>query len=379
MAKIKEEKVQEISSNEELENLLKAHKESHFAFLAKGESNTISTGSLQLDSLVKIKSGSIVRLVGKGAELGKTSECLVLASNYMKVMPKSKTIFVKAEGRLSEEMQRRSGEKFVTDSKEWEYGTIFVFPCNVFQVVAQFIETLVKSMYEKGEHLCIIIDSLDGLILREDLEKDVWGGKESPKVAGAPLLTKLLFKRLSLPINYYKALLLITGQYSVDIKLDPYSPNVPRQAESSGGNAIAHQSDYVFSYAPRFFGDMILKDPDEKYDLVKNPIIGVFSTIEIKKSGTDVSGNKVKIPIKKGVVGCAIWKSKEVGDLLLAWDLVARQKPWFIFEPEVIKEAAEKKITVPEKVKGMNGYYTFLEENKEVCDYFYEKFKQALA
>lgn len=91
----------------------------------------ISTGSMMLDSVVKIRSGQVIRLVGKGQELGKTSESLVIAGNYMKTMPNAKTIFVAAEGRCSKELRDRSGMKFVFSAEEWEYGTVFVLWCNI--------------------------------------------------------------------------------------------------------------------------------------------------------------------------------------------------------------------------------------------------------
>jgi len=359
-----------------LNSLLNGYKDDHFAFV-KNESKIISTGSLLLDSLVKVRSGSVIRLVGKGAELGKTSESFVLADNYMKVMSKSKTFYVKSEGRLGEEMQKRSGQKFVFDANSWEFGTIFVFPCNVFEVVAQTIESLLKTMYEQGEHLCIIIDSLDGLTLKSDLEKNIYAG-ENIKVAGVPLLTKLLFRRLALPINHYDGFLLITGQYSAEIKLDPYSPNIPRQVESSGGSAIAHQTDYVFSYLPRYQGDMILQNPDLKPDLIKNPIIGIYATIEIKKSGTDVTGTKLKIPIRKGKIGCQIWVSKEVGDMILQWSQAVRKGAWITFNKEIIEEAKNNGLELQEVIQGINGLYDYLENNKEICDWFYNKFKKLI-
>lgn len=370
---IKEEVKSGDASKNLLSSLLNGYKEDHFAFV-KSENKIISTGSLILDGLVKIRSGSVVRLVGKGAELGKTSECFVISNNYMKTMEKSKTLYIKSEARLSEEMQKRSGHKFVFTAEEWEYGTTYVFPCNTFEVIAQIVESLLKTMHEQGEHLCIILDSLDGCTLKSDLTKNVFAG-DNVKVAGVPLMTKLLFRRLALPINHYDALLLVTGQYSAEIKLDPYSPNVPRQGESSGGSSIAHQSDTVFQYLPRYNGDLILKNPDEKPDFNKNPIIGIYATIEIKKSSTDVTGTKVKIPIKKGVVGNQIWISKEVGDLILSWDLAKKAGAWITFSENIIKMAKESSVEIREKVNGLNALYDYLEEDKAVCDWFVEKFK----
>ena len=154
------------------------------------ENKVISTGSLILDSHVKIRSGQVVRVVGKGAELGKTSECFVIAENFMKTMEKSKTIFFKAEGRLSKEMMKRTGLKFVFSVDEWEYGTVFVLCCNIFETIASTFLSVIKAAHANGEHICGILDSLDGAILKADLEKGFTGNN---KVAGVPLLTKLLF------------------------------------------------------------------------------------------------------------------------------------------------------------------------------------------
>lgn len=366
-----------VSSTSTLDSMLKDGKAEHFADVTP-TNVIVSTGSLIVDSLVRIRSGGTVRLLGKGAELGKTSEAFVLATNYMKVMPKSKTIYVKAEARLSPEMIARTGMRFVFTAAEWVDGTVFVLPCNIFERVAEIVEGLLKNMYEQGEHLCIIIDSLDGLQLRADSQKDMWGGSEAPKVAGVPLLTKLLFKRLGLPIAHYDAFLIVTSQYSVDIKLDPYSPNVPRQGSAAGGNAAAHQADYVFEYAPRFAGDLILENPKEKPDWQKNRIIGVYATIDIKKSGTDVTGTKLRIPIRKGRVGCAIWVEKEITDMLLAWQLLAKRGAgsWLDFSKDLIADVkAATGVDLPEKgVNGADNAFRYLEGQPAVVAYLYSKF-----
>lgn len=381
MARTKKEETEIVINDEASKNLLgsllEEHKEDHFAFV-KTNHTPVSTGSLSLDSIVRVESGQVIRLVGKGAELGKTSESFVLAENYMAVMPKSKTLYIKAEGRLSDNLQRRTGLKFVTKPADWDYGTVFIFPCNIFETVASMIETLVKSMHENGEHLCIILDSLDGLILRADSQKDVYNG-ESVKVAGVPLMTKLLFRRLALPINHYDAFLLVTGQYSAAIQLDPYSSSTPRQADSSGGSSISHQSDYVFEYLPRYNGDLICKNPDEKPDVVKNPIIGVYATLQIKKSGSDVSGTKIKIPIKKNVVGCAIWKSKEVADSILAFDLAKKAGAWISFSEYIINEAKTAGIALQEKFQGLPSLYAYLEANPPICDWFFNRIKKTIS
>lgn len=378
MARIKEAKNEENvgSSKDFLNEFLKQNAEDHYGNIIP-QNKVISTGSLILDSLVKIRSGSIIRLAADQPELGKTSQALVFAQNYMDTMPKSKAIFIKAEARLSPEMQKRSGCKFVTNVDDWNYGTIYILASNIFETIADGIETMLKRSYEVGDRLCIIIDSLDGLILKNDLQtKKLVDGQ---KVAGVQLLTKLMFKRIGLPIAYYDALLIATTQYSAAIQLDMYSKNVPRQISGGGGASISHQSDYVFSYSPRFGGDYILENPNEKPDAFKNKTLGVYATLEIKKSGTDVTGSKVKIPIKKGRIGCAIWKEKEVVDLLLGWSLLNKKGAWFNFNQELRDEIINAtKEEVPESFQGMQSVYDYIEKNEKVRDFLVNKISELI-
>lgn len=368
-----------LSSQDILGGILTDNRTEHFAFV-QPKHQRISTGSLILDSLVSIRSGGVVRLVGKGAELGKTSESFVLADNYMKTMPKAKTIYFKAEARLTPEIIARSNLRFVYTAAEWVTGTVFVYPVNTFELFAETLEKLLPAMHAAGEHLCGILDSLDGLMLRSDKTKDVWGDKgENAKVAGVPLLTKLLFRRLGLPITHYDMLFLVTGQHSADIKLDPYAPNVPRQGESAGGNSIAHQCDYVFQYLPRFNGDLILEKPSEKPDYQKNKTLGVYATLEILKSGTDVSKTKVRIPIKRGRKGSAIWVEREIVDMMLGWELLEKSGSWLKINDKLraeIKEAT--KVELPEKVQGLDKVYALLEAEPKAVAHLFAKFNSLI-
>jgi hypothetical protein len=378
-AKKKEEEteVNENASKNALNSLLKSTEDDHFAFI-DSQSSIISTGSLQLDSYVKIRSGDIVRLCAKGAELGKTSEAFVIAQNYLDTIPKSKAIYIKSEARLSPEIQRRSGHKFVTRAEDWNYGTVFVFPCNIFETIAKLLEDLLKEMRKSGEHLCIIWDSLDGVILRNDYTKEVWDGKESPKVAGVPLLSKLLFRRFALPLNYYNGLMIVISQYSAEIKLDPYSKDPPRQNSGSGGSSINHMSSYTLSYGPRYNKDLILENDNQPADPVKNKIIGVYATVEITKSGTDTSGTKVRVPIKKGIIGSAIWVSKEVVDICLQWELIKRSGAWYKFSEDFLAAAKLDGVELKESFQGLTSVYDYVESNEDIMMWMKEKAKSLI-
>jgi hypothetical protein len=231
-------------------------------------------------------------------------------------------------------------------------------------------------MHENGEHLAIIIDSLDGLILKKDLE--VKGVDGNQMVAGVPKLTKLLFRHLALPIAHYDILLLITGQYSADIKLDPYSPSIPRMGETGGGSSVPHQCDYVLQYLPRYQGDYILEKPDEKPDIIKNKILGVYATVEVKKSATDVTGTKIRIPIRKGRVGSAIWVEKEVVDMALQFNHLTRKGAWCSFSPEFIEMAKKDGIEIKPQHQGLNGVFEYVENNKDVFAWMYNQYKKLI-
>lgn len=369
----KEEKKQEVAStSSSIFEAFLQNSEDHYSFI-KPLNKVFSTGSLILDSIVKVRTGSVVRLVGKGFELGKTSEALVLLDNYMKALPKSKGIYIKAEARLTPEMMARSGMKWVTETKDWVYGTVLIFPCNVFETCAEALETMLKVMHDQGEHLGIVLDSIDGLILRDDLKNKRIDG--NAKVAGVPKLTKEMFRRIALPINYYDAFMAMTSQYSAEIKLDQYSKEPPKQIESVGGSSAGHQSDYIFSYGIRFAGDNILEFPDLKPDLYKNKTLGVYATVEIKKGATDISGTRVKIPIIKGRIGSAIWVEKEIVDMIMGLGYVIKSGSWLAFDDTIVQEAKALKLELKEKVQGMNQLYEYLEANKPIFEFFLKKVK----
>lgn len=379
MAKSKPESEEKTSSNDAFAASLQQHSEELYNDVVPLH-RIISTGSLIMDTYIKIRSGSVVRLLGKGSELGKTSESLVLADNYMKTMPKAKTLYVKAEARLSKEMRERSGLTFfeaLKDIHKWVPGTVFVLDCNTFESVAGIIETQLKAMHERGECLCVIIDSLDGLILKNDLEAKGIDG--NMMVAGVPKLLKLLFRRLGLPIVHYDALLIITSQYSADIKVSAYAPTTPRQGTSSGGSAVMHQADYVIQYSSRTQSDNILEKPEEKPDPQTNKILGVWAKPEILKSASDTSGIKLMVPIKRGRKGCAIWVEKEVVDIALSYDLIKKKGGWFSFDPSFVKEAKDAGVELKEQIQGMAAVYEYVENDRKVFEWMYKKFSDLLS
>lgn len=373
------EKTQQSGSNSALGKFLSNKDSIHYNDITPKEIS-ISTGSLLLDADIKVRSGQVISLVGKGAEIGKTSQAFVFAENYMKTMPKSKTLYVKAEGRLSQEMKWRSGLTFVYKQEEWTEGTVFVLCCNVAGDVFQLIDDILQGAYDCGENICFIVDSLDGLILKDDLkEKKI---SDSAKVAGVPLLTKLFFRHCALPIFHYDALGILLSQYSAQIKASEYAPVAPNHGSSSGGSSKQHQSDYVFDYNRVNQGDLILEDQKAKPSS-ENKTLGKLAKLTILKSASGVTWQVYEIPIRKADEnhkGAAqIWVEKEIVDFLLSYGLLIQSGAWFSFLPEFKEEASKDSIELPEKLHGMKNVCALLEENQVAREYLYTKIKRIIS
>ena len=366
------EVIQQDTTKNLLGSLLNGYKEDIYNHI-QNKPYKISTGSIILDGLVNVQTGSCVRLIGPSSS-GKSSQSLLLMNNYLDTVPRSKGIYIKSESRLSEEMKKRSKAKMVFSADEWNLGDIFCLETNIFDTICQILETLLKQTYEQDIHLVICLDSLDGCILKNDL--DTKTVSDGVKVAGVPLMTKLLFKRLALPINKFNALFIITSQISANIQLNPYDKSGQnRIVDGAGGNSINHQCDVILSYGPRYNGDLILESEDEKPDINKNKIIGHYVNLTVKKSNLDVAGTVCKLAVKRGFHQNGFWIAKELGDVALMWDLVKKNKNTFEFGQVILNSAKEDKINLVDKIVGKNAYYKYFEENKDICDWFFTKFK----
>lgn len=359
-----------------LGSLLKQHENDHFNFHQKREFS-VSTGSLTLDTYVKLTSG-VHRFTGY-SQSGKTSEATLIMRNGLATIPKSRGLYVKAEGRLSDTIIKRSGLKFVYSADQWDYGTVFVLESNIYETVVEFMEQLVRQAIKTEDVYFFIIDSLDGLILKPDF--DTKTVSDGVKVAGQQVITKLFLRRLAPILNKFGHICIVISQVSADIKLDPYSPNVPRMVNSSGGNSITHYANYILEFQPRRNGDYILAKENERPDPIKNPILGHWVTVSIRKSEIDTENVTVKYPIKRGetvdAVG-AIWREYEIYNMLLTFDLLDKSGAWLSVESETFAEMAKACNMEPapeNKFQGVRAFIKFLEANPQATEFFYQKFR----
>jgi RecA/RadA recombinase len=315
----------EIQPQEILGNYLKAHKEDHYNN-EESIDYKISSGSLQFDMHLEGGFGpGLHRFTGVN-EGGKTSESLQVMKNFLKTLPKSRGLYVKAEGRLGPELQKRSGVKFVFSPEEWVDGTCFVFESNIYETVMGLIRQLITNNEEKIKY-CFILDSVDGLIRKDDLEKNF---EESTKVAGGAVVASNFCKKTSTALGKRGHMAIFISQVRADIKLDPYSKAPVRQTTATGGNALLHFANNIMEFEPRFKGDLILKNPSIKtMDAKKNPIIGHNAKVTIKKSAHENTNTTLSYPIRYGRIdGTSIWVEKEIVDLLYAWEFVEKKGAW---------------------------------------------------
>lgn len=229
---------------------------------------------------------------------------------------------------------------------------------NVYEPVASFIEQLMFK--DKTRKYCIIIDSLDGLNIKGDLEKD-YG--DATKVAGAPLISKIFMRRISIYVEKRGHMIFLISQKTAEIQASAYAPSDPKMVNGAGGNAVVHFSNTILQYEHRYKKDDILKDPAAKPDMFTNPIVGHYARVTVKKSTTEQSHIEVTYPIKHKRVGNSIWLERELLEFLQGFGYIEKGGAWFNFSSDLLEELKKAGITPSEtKFQGENRTLAFLEE-----------------
>lgn len=365
-------------SKELLSKFLKDNKTDHFNF-EEDYYYKVSSGSLLLDA--EMEGGlnpGLHRFCGIN-EGGKTSEALEVMKNFLGSVLNSKGFYIKAEGRLSPDMKERSGVNFVFSAEEWVDGTCFVFESNIYETCVDAMRQLVTTNPEKVKY-CFILDSVDGLLSKNDEDKSF---EDSNKVAGGAVIAANFMKRMSIALAKRGHMAIFVSQVRADIKLDPYSKAPIRQTSATGGNALLHFANWILEFQPRFNDDIILKDPaNKKLDASKNPPVGHWAKVTIKKSPNEKTNLTLKYPIcygRKG--GKSIWVEKEIVDMLLEWELLEKSGSWFKQSEDLIELLNEAGLagTLPDKIQGTNGVYEEIEKNEKLKDFLFKYFRDLVS
>ena len=364
-----------LTPNELISSFLKNNEKDHYNYEEEHDYK-VSSGSLVVDYELGGGFGpGLHRFTGIN-EGGKTSEALEVMKNFLQTVPNGRGFYIKAEGRLSKEMQSRSGVDFVFNSDEWADGNCFVFECNIYETVVEALRMLVGKNTE-GTKYCFILDSVDGLIAKGDMDKPF---EDSKKVAGGAVIASDFMKRVSIALAKRGHMAIFISQVRADIKLDPYSKAPVRQTSATGGNALLHFANFILEFEPCFKTDQILQKPNEKYDQEKNKIIGRHAKITVKKSPNEKTNSIISYPIiygRKG--GKSIWIEKEILDMMFLWDLANKKGAgWIEFDEDFIGMLKDEGMDFPVKIQGETQLASFLEENKDVKDFLVSYFKKML-
>jgi RecA/RadA recombinase len=362
------------SASDQILSFLKQHKDEHVNFKEE-VFYRVSTGSLILD----IETGGgltpgLHRFCGVN-EGGKTSEAFEVMRNFLSEVEDSRGFYVKAEGRLSPEMKDRSGINFVTDPKEWEDGSCFVLESNIYETVFKAMKMLVSENGENKRY-CFIVDSVDGLIPKGDLEKDFG---EAHKVAGGALLASKIMQRISLDMVKSGHMMILVSQVRSDIQLDPYSKKTVKVASASGGHALLHYANFILEFQQKYKGDLIFENPsDNKIDYKTNRPLGRWAKVAIMKSSNESTDLVIPYPIKYGRTnGTSIWKEYEIMDMMQRNGLLGKAGAWITVDKNTIEELKEADIECPEKFQGRKAFFDFINGNDKFVNYWYERFKNA--
>lgn len=365
----------ELTSQSILDNFLKTHKEDHFNFEEEIDYK-VSSGSLQFDLHLGGGFGpGLHRFCGMN-EGGKTSEALEVTKNFLNTIPKGKAFYIKAEGRLSKDMRERSGVQFVFSADEWVDGTCFVLESNVYETVCEIMTELVDNNSENTRY-CFVLDSVDGLILKNDSNK---GYEDSHKVAGGANVASTFMKKMAIKLAKRGHMAIFISQVRADIKLDPYTKAPVRQTSATGGNALLHFANWIIEFEARYGKDIILKNPSiKKMDMDKNPPVGHFANITVKKSPNEKTNSKITYPVRYGRKGgTSIWIEKEIIDLLYAWEFIKKRGSWIQTTEDFQELLKEHNLEFPEKVQGENNLFKVVEEDEKLALFLVQYFKEAI-
>mgnify|MGYP001467073333 FL=1 len=350
-------------SKDYTEAFLKSNKDYHYNLEEGADPYLVSSGSMILDHVLGGGFGSgLHRFIGAN-EGGKTNEALHVMHNMLKTVENSKGLFVMAEGRLSQEIKDRAGIKFVHSAEDWDVGTCLVLECHIMDTMIDFLRGLLKNNPDK-EKFCIVIDSMDGLITKEDLEK---GSSDARKVAGGALMTSDFLKRVSLGMSKFGHMCIMISQVRSSITTSMYAKQDPNnQTDSSGGNAILHYPDWILQFKKQNKGDKILEKPTEQIT-PDNKIYGHNAKVMILKSTNEATGQIVTYPIKHGRKnGRSIWLEREVVDMLLMWGYLEKSGAWIKLDDKVKTYLSDNKIETKDSYQGIKAVYEFLESDEKI-------------
>ena len=347
---------------------LETHKDEHYNFEVDGGDYLVSSGSMVFDGWLDggFEAGAI-RFVGKTSG-GKTSAAIEVLDNFLDTVEKSKGIYIKAEGRLSKRMTDCKRHEFTTDINKWEDGTTFIFECNRFETVAEFIRGLSKNF--DGTRYCIIIDSMDGLNTKDSIGKSF---EEHEKIGAGASITSAMLRNTHLSMVKRGYMCIMLGQARSTIKTHQFqAADRNKLGGASGGNAAVHYANWVLEF--------IKHNPDNKAEVFlgeNDKVLGHKAKVKIYKSPNDTDGQVFEYPIKHATR--SVWVEREIVDHLIQWGFIEKageKGPWMTLDKDLVEYLTREKIEFSEKLQGIQKIYDWVEGKKDIVDKLKEFIKQ---
>ena len=341
-------------------NHLEKTKDSHYSFNDPID-YYVSSGSLNLDLAMGGGMCPGITTFTGVAGGGKTSCALSFAANFQKQVENSCVVYIKAEGRLSKRILKTSG---IDESpNKW-----ILYSGNIFEEIGALVKQCVDNNPDNMRFM-FIIDSMDALILKDDVDK---GLGDAVKVAGNALLTSHFCKRMALRMGHNGHVMICVCQVRSKVSVNPYAKEDPKLSSNSGGNAIQHYANWMLEFQPNHYKNskFLKKGSDDA--------VGHVCKVAFRKSMTENVGKNVEYPIRYGVEKGGVWVEREIISQLAAWEMLSKAGAWISLDKTLLDELGQQGYTVEEKFQGEESLLKFLEENPKVVDYLFDKFKTNL-
>jgi hypothetical protein len=323
MAK-KDDEIAEVDSSKFLKSFM-LNKQNKSLYYKKVEHDyRISSGSILLDEMIGTLAPCMFRFYGASGG-GKTSCMLSYMKDFLETVPKAKGIYFKSEGRFSDTLRNNSGISFVDDEIDWQDGKCIIIETNFYEGVFNLVEQLIKGNFDNK--FFFIVDSMDGLILQGDGEKDF---SEAIKVAGGATLSTLAMKKLSVPLSAGGHYLGLISQQRANIKTNAYTHEVNQmKLDSSGGNALIHFPDVILEFYTVKVDSQYFESNEDinparpkainDFDkMSKDQPVGHMVRGFVRKSDSNVQNMPLAYPIRYDRPGECIWWEREVMLKLIA-------------------------------------------------------------
>jgi len=310
-----------------------------------------------------LREGSVVVMTGD-PKSGKTTTALHFASKCQKL--NKKIIYVNTEGRLSK--QNFDGIKGL------DPNNILIIESTDERVLSAEDFLNIVEYYINNDPGCVIItDSLSNMVPSCELEGEVRTGVRN----ALPRLLSMFFKRISGTLMKNKTILICVTHNIANTGGSPYAP----QKMADCGNMLQYQAgtNMVITHRGRW---QVPKDTGTH--------VGQIANWSIKTSN---AGGRPNSTAESWIrYGTGIDEVQEIVQIACEFRLIKSAGAWYTIQcavdnmehPSIAKLLKENSVDTSNvenvekffKFQGANNTLEFLDKNREIADFIYEKIRE---